>query len=190
MLPQFICTGKTPRAPVRIFAGRWIVSENFTVRVFCILNAASAKLILHSNMMNYCEICRKFSWQKESGVNIAAVLPFTLTELFSLPIMRKTLCLLAATAGLLSAGAVCAAPGEVTLASGPNLPSIHGLAPSVQFGATSLAPGNSFYRRAPETGAVAARAAPNAPTEERGGGSMFLAGAILVVALIVKRISG
>jgi hypothetical protein len=120
-----------------------------------------------------------------------------------LSIMRKTLCLLVATAGLLAAGSVCAAPGDVVLgasqglmagngalATRAGLSSVHGLVPSVEFGGAALASGSSFYRHAPEAGASATQAANNAPAEEREGGSMLLAGAILIVALVVKRISG
>jgi hypothetical protein len=104
--------------------------------------------------------------------------------------MRKTLCLLVATAGLLAAGSVCAAPGDVVLGARAGLSSVHGLVPSVEFGGAALASGSSFYRHAPEAGASATQAANNAPAEEHEGGSMLLAGAILIVALVVKRISG
>lgn len=67
---------------------------------------------------------------------------------------------------------------------------MHGLVPSVSLGGTSLASGSGIYRHAPETGAKATQTVDSAPAEERDGGSMLLAGAILIVALVVKRISG
>lgn len=104
--------------------------------------------------------------------------------------MRKTLCLLVTTAGLLAAGAVCAAPGDVALGASQGVPSVHALVPSVSFGGASLAPGSSFFRHAPETGGTATQTINNAPADERDSGTMLLAGAALIVALIVKRISG
>jgi hypothetical protein len=141
-------------------------------------------------MMNYCELCGYFGATLNSGVIIAALRSYKLTGPSGLSIMRKTLCLLVATAGLLAAGAVCAAPGDVVLGAQSSLPSVHGLVPSVSLGGTSLASGSGIYRHAPETGAKATQTVDSAPAEERDGGSMLLAGAILIVALVVKRISG
>lgn len=106
--------------------------------------------------------------------------------------MRKTLCSLVASAGLLAAATVCAAPGDVVLgvsqgfmggngalAHQAGLPSVHG-----------LAAGSNYYRLAPDTRAADTHAVAHSPADEQDSGPMFVAGAILIVALIVKRISG
>lgn len=110
--------------------------------------------------------------------------------------MRKILCSFVAAAGFLTAGAAWSAPGDVlgaaTSVPQASLPSVsvHGLMPAVDFGAGARAAGGSTYRRAPEAGATSSQAAPRTPTEEQDGGLMLLAGAVVIGALIAKRISG
>lgn len=106
--------------------------------------------------------------------------------------MRKILCSFVAAAGFLTAGAAWSAPGDVlgaaTSVPQASLPSVHGLMPAVDFGAGARAVGGSTYRRAPEAGATSPQAAP--PAEEPDSGLMLLAGAVVIGALIAKRISG
>lgn len=108
--------------------------------------------------------------------------------------MRKILCSFIAAAGFLTAGAAWSAPGDVlgaaTSVPQASLPSVHGLMPAVDFGAGARAAGgSSTYRRAPEAGATSPQAATRTPTEEQDGGLMLLAGAVVIGALIAKRIS-
>ena len=107
--------------------------------------------------------------------------------------MRKILCSFVAAAGFLTAGAAWSAPGDVlgaaTSVPQASLPSVHGLMPAVDFGASARAAGGSTYRRAPEAGATSPQTAARMPTEEPDGGLMLLAGAVVIGALIAKRIS-